>query len=209
VGAHGSVDEEGHGMWRERITDFARGLVHPAWGLSHCERTYRMTMRLAEDAGESVREPVVFAVAYLHDAGAFAEWCREGEPQYECSARAAELVMAETGFPAELRAAVVDVIRAHDFVRPPLPTPESRFFHDADMLDFMGAVGITRLLSIVGLEDWIPDVRAAVDQIRGFAETLPDKLVTDAAKRVAEGRRREMRTYLASLDAETARLAEV
>jgi hypothetical protein len=29
-------------------------------------------------------------------------------------------------------------------------------FHDADTLDFMGAIGVTRLLSIVGLDDWTP-----------------------------------------------------
>jgi uncharacterized protein len=196
-------------MWRDEIEDFARGLVHPAWGLSHCERTYHMTMRLAQAERVHVREPVVFAVAHLHDAGAFDPFCEGGEPQYECSARTAEEVLRATHFPDESAFVVVDVIRAHDFERPPLPLPESRCFHDADILDFMGAVGVTRLLSIVGLEDWTPDVRSAVEIIREFSRTLPGKLVTPSARGIAEERRLEMVAYLDSLDAETAELAEV
>lgn len=196
-------------MWRDGITDFARGLVHPAWGLSHSERTYRMTMRLAEAEHMHVREPVVFAVAYLHDAGAFATYRREGEPQYESSAVTAEEVLRRTGFPDEYAFVAVDVIRAHDFERPPLPVAESRCFHDADILDFMGAIGVTRLLSIVGIEDWTPHVANAVDIAREFSRTLPGKLVTKAAAPIAEERRHEMDAYLASLEAETAQLAEV
>ncbi len=196
-------------MWRDGIVDFARGLVHPAWGLSHCERAYRMTMELSAEEGMHVREPVVFAVAYLHDAGAFDPYRDEGQPQHECSARAAAEVLKAVRFPDEYAYIVLDCIRAHDFERPPLPISESRCFHDADILDFMGAVGITRLLSIVGIEDWVPDVRSAVEQIRRFSETLPAKLVTEAARRTAETRRREMLAYLDELDEETARLAEV
>ncbi len=196
-------------MWRDGIIDFARGLVHPAWGLSHGERTYRTTMEIAAGDAMHVREPVVFAVAYLHDAGAFDPYCTEGRPQHECSARAAAEVLDAVRFPDEYRYIVLDCIRAHDFERPPLPLSESRAFHDADVLDFMGAIGVTRLLSIVGTEDWMPDVRAAVEQVRAFAETLPAKLVTGTAQRMAEGRRAEMRAYLDELDAETSRLAEV
>ena len=196
-------------MWRDGIVEFGRGLVHPAWGLSHSERTYRMTIDLAEREGAAIREPVVFAVAYLHDAGAFDRWCVEGQPPYECSARAAEQVMRWTDFPEEHRSAVEDVIRAHDFERPPLDMPESRCFHDADILDFMGAVGMTRLLSIVGIEEWVPDVRAAVDQIRTFSDTLPAQLVTRSAAEVAAQRQAEMIVYLESLNAETQQLAEV
>lgn len=196
-------------MWREGIAEFARGLVHPAWGTAHCERTYRMTMDLAERDGAAVREAVVYAVSYLHDVGAFETWCVEGESQPECSARAAEQLLRWVDFPPVDRPDVLAIIRAHDFERPPLQLAESRYFHDADMLDFMGAVGVTRLLSIVGLEVWVPDVRAAVEQIRSFCEVLPGKLVTPAATGVARERRREMQAYLASLDAETAQLAEV
>lgn len=196
-------------MWRDGITQLARGLEHPAWGLAHCERTYRTTLELASAERVRVREPVVFAVAYLHDIGAFERYRHGGRPQYESSASAAEEILSDVGFPHDLDYVVVDCIRAHDFVREPLPLSESRCFHDADILDFMGAVGITRLLSIVGLEDWMPDVRSAVEQIREFADTLPGKLVTRSARDIAKSRGDEMLAYLESLDAETAQLAEV
>jgi uncharacterized protein len=168
-----------------------------------------MTLELAEREGVEVREPLAYAVAYLHDSGAFAPWRIDGLAQYECSAKCAENVLGMVGYPSSMGSDVVDIIRAHDFVRQPIPRAESRCFHDADILDFMGAVGVTRLLSIVGIEDWTPDVKSALDVIREFSQTLPDKLVTEAARQVGAERQREMQEYLESLDAETVRFAAV
>lgn len=196
-------------MWRKDIATFSRTLEHPAWGLSHCERTYREALDLAARDGASVREPAVFAVAYLHDAGAFPRWHREGLSQAEASAEAAAAILTQSAFPESERADVVAIIRSHDFERPPLTLAEARYFHDADMLDFLGAVGITRLFSIVGLEDWMPDTTAAVSAARDFAEKLPGKVVTDAGRTVAAERAIETQTWLAWLDAETAAFAEL
>jgi uncharacterized protein len=196
-------------MWRQQITSFLRGLEHPAWGLSHCERTYHETLSLAATEGLEVREPVVFAVCYLHDIGAFARFARRGMTAPQSSAAAAAEILVQSDFPREARTDAVAIIASHDFERPPLELPEARCFHDADMLDFLGAVGIARLLSIVGLEDWTPDAPTAVEVARDFAERLPGKLVTSAGRAVAVERTLETRTWLAWLDAETADLAEL
>lgn len=196
-------------MWRDGIVDFARQLDHPAWGIAHAERTYHTTLALGAADRVEVREPVAFAVAYLHDLGAFPRFAREGTPAYDVSADTAAELLADLSYPEEWRDDVVAIIRAHDFVRPPLALPESRCFHDADMLDFMGAVGITRLLAISGIEDWIAGPRQAVDTARAFADTLPDKLVTAAGRALAVERQLETRTWLAWLEGETAELAEL
>ncbi len=88
-------------------------------------------------------------------------------------------------------------------MRRPPDLAEARVFHDADMLDFLGAVGMVRLLAISGVEDWIPEPRAAVRVARQFAEELPGKLVLDAARRVAERRVAETYAFLGALDLET------
>lgn len=196
-------------MWRDEIARIARTLDHPAWGLTHCERTYHQTLALAAAEEAEVSEPVVFALAYLHDLGAFPAFQQPGASQAESSAIAAEALLRRTDFPATEKEDVVAIIRSHDFERPPLEIAEARCFHDADMLDFLGAVGVTRLLSIVGLEDWVPNPQAALDAARDFADSLPDKVVTRAARAVAAERALETRTYLAWLDAETAAFAEI
>lgn len=194
-------------MYRERIERFAEAFAHPSWGVSHCKRVYALASQIAAAEGLPVDDDVLHAVAYLHDAGAFEAWRIEGCAQAECSARAAEEVLPELGFPAEKLETVARIIRAHSFETPPDPSTEGRAFHDADILDFMGSVGVTRLLSIVGLEDWTPDVGSAVNVIAEFADTLPAKLVLPAAEDVAALRGAEMRVYLHGLREETAVLA--
>jgi len=194
-------------MYRDRIERFAEGFAHPSWGVSHCKRVYEVASTLAREEGLVVDDDVLHAVAYLHDAGAFDAWKVDGCDQAECSARAAEAVLPELDFPAAKTPIVAEVIRGHSFEFAPGPRPEARVFHDADILDFMGSVGVTRLLSIVGIEDWTPDVQTAVGVIAQFADELPPKLVLPAAEQLAATRGAEMRLYLYGLRQETAVLA--
>jgi HD superfamily phosphodiesterase len=85
----------------------------------------------------------------------------------------------------------------------PTSSVEAVLFHDADTLDFMGAIGIARLLSIVGLDDWTPDLSSAVKLIQRFTQELPEKLHTSQAKEMGEVRQAEMAAYLAALSSET------
>ena len=188
-------------MYREQIEQFATAFSHPSWGISHCRRVYGLAKRIGRTEGFELDDDILHAVAYLHDAGAFEEW------KVECSARAAEHLLPAAGFPAEKTDAVLEIIRAHSFDRPPADRPEARAFRDADILDFMGSVGVTRLLSIVGLEDWTPDVQSAVEVIEQFADELPNKLDLPTSHEIAATRGAEMRLYLHGLREETAVLA--
>ncbi|MBE0476997.1 MAG: HD domain-containing protein [Coriobacteriia bacterium] len=196
-------------MWRDEVVEVVGGLKHLAWGPSHCRRVYSMSAEIVGREGLEADDDVLFAVSWLHDIGTFPDHVVEGESPAECSARAAEGVLRGTDFPAGKIQAVTDIIRSHDFERPPLPRTEARVFHDADMLDFMGAIGITRLLAIVGLEDWTPDTRAAVDQMSSFADELPGKLVLGVARHIAHHRKAEMHEFLDELGEETEELASL
>jgi len=83
---------------------------------------------------------------------------------------------------------------------------ESKIFHDADTLDFLGIIGITRILSIVGKEDWTPNLKSAVDLIEKFSKDLPQNLYTDPAKEMGKSRQKEMLEYLDKLGNETNKL---
>lgn len=196
-------------MWRDELERFVERFPHPAWGPSHCRRVHALSRSLMEAEGVTGHDEVLLAVAYLHDLGAFEPYGTGGAEQAEHSARAAEEVLPSIGFPEERRGLVVEIVRGHGFDRDPGPRAEAQAFHDADILDFMGAVGVTRLLSIVGVEDWVPTSLEAVRIAEEFARTLPDRLVLDSASRLAERRRGETVDFLAYLREETAGFADL
>jgi hypothetical protein len=63
----------------------------------------------------------------------------------------------------------------------------------------MGDVGVMRILSIVGLDDWTPDLPAAIELIRRFRRDLPGSLVTGAAKELGAKRAAETEAFLAGV----------
>jgi hypothetical protein len=67
----------------------------------------------------------------------------------------------------------------------------------------MGAVGVTRILSITGSDNWTPDLKSAVELIQEFYNELPCKLITNEAKKIGEKRRLEMKGFLEQLKEET------
>ncbi|MGE5506953.1 MAG: HD domain-containing protein, partial [Chitinophagales bacterium] len=126
-------------MWRERLTRLAKELSHPAWGFDHGERVFRLALDLAGE--ETLDEEALFAAARLHDTGAFAPYRR---PRCDHALRSVEVapdLLAGAGFPMEKVALVQEIIRGHMFDAEPGPSREAVFFHDADTLDFLGAVG--------------------------------------------------------------------
>lgn len=67
----------------------------------------------------------------------------------------------------------------------------------------MGAVGIARLLSVVRLDDWTPDIRTAIPLVRRFNRQLPGKLRTAHAKELGRARQAEAPSFLTALSDET------
>jgi hypothetical protein len=95
--------------------------------------------------------------------------------------------------------AVKEIIDGHMFYREPSSRIEAIIFHDADVLDFMGFIGITQLLAIVGISDWTPDVKSALELIQKFSIELPEKLHTPLAQKIGDKRKNEMVSFLNGL----------
>jgi len=55
------------------------------------------------------------------------------------------------------------------FYTKPEDNIESKIFHDVDTLDFMGTIGITLILSILGIHDWISDLKNVLKLIERFS----------------------------------------
>jgi len=190
--------------WKQSVFTFAtEKLQHSAWGVSHSERDYLLAARLAAESKLEIDTDVLFAAAFLHDVGAFDAFRKEGVDHTD---RAAELVpdiLKGAGFPAEKTEKVQDAVRNHMYYRGDAKYSESIVLHDADTLDFLGNIGIARILSLTTRHRWATDLATAAKTLDGFNTDLPPKLMTNAAKKLAPARVAESKAFLESLKAET------
>jgi uncharacterized protein len=190
--------------WRIAVYDFCRAhLQHSAWGLAHAERNFLMAQQIAQEEKLTVDEDILFAAAFLHDVAAFEEFGKIAVDHTEHGAEVAGKFLAETAFPKEKIAGVQDAIREHMFYSKVGERPEAIALHDADTLDFLGYVGIARIISLTTRHRWATDLRAGIATIDKFSKELPPKLHTKAAKTIAEGRVAEMKAFLDGLDLQT------
>jgi uncharacterized protein len=185
--------------WKVTIYQLARTTFkHPAWGWQHSERNYRVALQLAQGDGLPVDGDVLFAASFLHDMGAF-QPCADPKMEHgDCAALESEAILRSAGFPMQKYAAAE---RGHMYYRDPGTQPEAIVLHDADSLDFLGAIGAARMLALTGSAK--PDFAPAVKSLRSFLNDIPPKLVTRTARAMAAVRVAEMRHFLDALNRET------
>jgi uncharacterized protein len=186
--------------WRRTVYDHANThLQHPSWGVRHSERNYVLGMALAEAEGMAVDADVLFAAAFLHDWGGIAPFATPGVDHAVRSVELAEPFLAEAGFPMEKFPAVRAAILGHMYDKEP-EGPEAVVLHDADALDFLGALGAARLLAATGDRG---DYDQALGRIQRFAVDIPPRLKTAAARNMAAERVAVMTDFLAQVRRET------
>lgn len=158
--------------------------------------------------------------ALLHDVGVIKEH-EEGGDHALYSAEIAAEFLGKAGLEEKTIEAVTYCIRTHRFSGGKSPeTIEARILQDADRLDALGAIGIFRsILSMgalrmlkhtTGLDKGSSKRTVYIDDpVEGFNEymrykpfTIPDRLNTDTAKRIAGERLKIMRLYLEALNLE-------
>ena len=71
-----------------------------------------------------------------------------------------------------------------------------RAFRDADVLDFLGTIGVARILSVTSREPFAPLLGGAVKMLETMAGSLPRKLLLPQAKRLGALRAREAARFL-------------
>lgn len=190
-------------MWKRKLLDITKQFEHPAWGISHFKRIYDLSLELAKAQNFDVDDDSLYAAAFLHDIGAFEPFSQKGKDHSDVAVETCDDILGSTDFPAEKVPLVKDIIRSHMFYVKPENNIESQIFHDADTLDFMGTIGITRILSIVGIDDWTPDLRSAIRLLERFSNDLPQSLITDKAQEIGKIRKKEMEEFLKNLANQT------
>ncbi len=190
--------------WRDSVRAFAEAhLQHTAWGPAHAQRDYEVTLALARAEGVTVDDDALYAAAYLHDMGGLPPYAKQGVDHGDRSAQLVDSVLRGTGFPMEKIELVKEIASHHQYYRPPDTLAVAMLFRDADILDFLGAIDIVRIVSLTKRERIAPDLPSAIEVIRKQMNEMPGRLQSDAAKREGERRVEEMRRFLDALSRET------
>jgi uncharacterized protein len=188
--------------WKVTIYHLARTkFLHPAWGWQHSERNYQVALRLAAGDGLHVDRDVLFAACFLHDMAAFPPYAKAGMEHGERAAQTSEAVLRDAGFPMSKFPAVQAAERGHMYYSNPGPLPEAIVLHDADSLDFLGAIGAARMIALTGEKS--RDFGAAISALRSLQHDVPSRLLTKTGRRIGAQRLAELQNFLDDLQRET------
>jgi len=195
--------------WRDKVTAFAaENFKHPAWGLSHSQRDYRLAREMAAADHVVLDDDVLFAAAYLHDMGAFPTWAEDKKEHGDVAAEKIDLVLGDTDFPKAKLDAVRAACRTHMFNFTPAG-PEARYLHDADALDWLGAIGVARLFALVENKGGKPAGPDIVKGLKSNQASASKGVVTPAGKARIPALIAEENAFLDALARETQDFSEL
>lgn len=194
--------------WRPRVQEFAaEHFKHPAWGYSHSIRDYRLARELAESDHVQIDDDVLFAAAYLHDMGMFAPWRDPKRDHADVAADTVASVLKETGFPTNKIAKVQNAIRTHMYDRTPQGA-EALYLHDADALDWLGAIGAARILALIDANGGNPQGPEVIPMLKSNLTEVPAHVLSPAGRARVPEREAELEQFLRTLRNETDNLRD-
>jgi hypothetical protein len=189
--------------WRASVRELAKShFKNPAWGYSHCLRDYALARELAAADHAAYDDDVLYAAAYLHDMAAFPPWEDVKVDHSDVGARLVDTVLKGTGFPMEKIDAVRGAIRTHMYYRDPVGA-EALYLHDADALDWLGAIGAARIIALVDPHGGSPDAPKAVAMLTDNLNKVPSRVLSPAGRARAPELKAELEKFLSDLKRET------
>lgn len=193
-------------QWKQTVYEFVQeNQQHTAWGLQHSERDYLLALELAEQEGLQLDLDVLFAAAFLHDMGAFQPFSARGNDHSQVAADAMTEILEPAGFPMHKLALVQGAALAHMYYSPVPDEPHAQVLHDADTLNFLGALGIARIISLTTRVDGMAqDLATAIATLENMSQQLPGTLVLATSLRMGQQRASEMQQFIESLRTQSA-----
>lgn len=208
-------------IWEQHFEEFLKRQEVPgarpdsSHGLEHVRRVVHVARSIG--AAEGARLEVVVPAAWLHDCVSVEKDSPDRPLASTFAADAARAFLAASAYPPEWLDDIHHAIRAHSFSAGVSPeTLEAKVVQDADRLDALGAIGLSRCLMVgerLGRALYDPDdpfcrqrtpddARSAIDHFYTKLLTLPATMQTRAG--VIEARRRAefLRSFLAQLETE-------
>ncbi len=184
----------------------------PAHDISHVQRVVQNTIRLTRE--ENGNAAVTVPAAWLHDCVSVAKDSPLREQASKLAATAAIRFLESINYPSELLPQIHHAIEAHSFsANIETNTLDARIVQDADRLEAVGAIGITRCFLTGGslgtalyepsdpfAENRDPDDRRyTLDHFYCKLLGLMETMKTEAGKAEAIKRTEYMRGFLGQL----------
>jgi HD superfamily phosphodiesterase len=206
VAADAAPAAAGTSDWRSVVSKFAQEhFNNPAWGYSHCLRDYQLARELAMSDHVTLDDDVLYAAAYLHDMAAFEPWQKSGVDHADQAATLVDTILKNTGFPMKKIEAVRGAIRTHMFDRTPVGA-EALYLHDADALDWLGAIGVARVFGLVDAKGGNPTGPQVVPMLESNLAKVPARVLSPAGKARLPERQEQLATFLRELRQQTQNL---
>lgn len=195
---HGFISQRTEKKVRNIILQYSKDMTagRLARGFDHCNRVYHIAKQLEDHYDDEV----LYAAAFLHDIIL-------SEPHQLQSAEKAEAILHEVGFNPEK----IEQVRLAILNHIPEGNPESKeakMLHDADILDSLGMVGITRLA--IGAFFWkgVKTMDKIIALIEEYKKRAGDRLVLPKSKELAREKIAFMEKALNQFEKEIAIVSE-
>ncbi|MFT6863159.1 MAG: hypothetical protein ACJAVK_001720 [Akkermansiaceae bacterium] len=195
----------------------SQGEGDPAHDPQHIERVVLNTRHLA--AVEDLALDILIPAAYLHDCVHVPKNSPQRSQASRLAADRALVFLQEQRYPAEYLEAIHHAITAHSFSAKITPeTIEAKVLQDADRIDALGAIGLSRCLMLGGHMGSLlynpndpfcqnratDDANFCVDHFFAKLLSLKDTMQTSAGKSLAKERTQFLNDFLDQLRTEIA-----
>ncbi|MDW1926566.1 HD domain-containing protein [Vibrio sp. 1733] len=186
--------------------------VDAAHDLKHVKRVVKTAKQLCKE--ESADIAIVLPAAYLHDCFTYPKDHPNRKESSIIAAKKAVAFLESIDYPQRYHDAIAHAIEAHSFsanIRP--NTLEAKIVQDADRLDALGAIGVTRCIQvstqfnvqlyndsdIFAEERELNDKQFTLDHFKTKLFKIAETMNTESARREAQKRKTFMQTYLEQL----------
>lgn len=168
------------------------------WAITHVRRL----LKLVDEIGaETPHDSQALTIAiYLHDWGAFPRYAQKGVEHALRSRQVAETeILPGMELSPAAKGVILETIERHDFRDPrPVTSNEGLLLREADMLDFLGVIGIVREFA------WGPkDLAVSLRRILAKRDAIQGRFSLPQARQMAQVRLERMAQTLRWLDEES------
>lgn len=186
--------------------------VDAAHDISHVQRVVKTAKKLAMEEGADLS--IVLPAAYLHDCFTYPKDHPNRKQSSIIAAKKAVAFLESIDYPQQYHDAIAHAIEAHSFsanIRP--NTLEAKVVQDADRLDALGAIGITRCIQVSSEFDAqlyddkdifaqqreLDDKQFTLDHFQTKLFKIAETMNTESARREAQKRKAFMQAYIEQL----------
>ncbi|EOI6605096.1 HD domain-containing protein [Vibrio parahaemolyticus] len=186
--------------------------VDAAHDIEHVKRVVKTAKQLCDEENADIA--IVLPAAYLHDCFTYPKDHPNRKQSSAIAAKKAIAYLESIQYPQHYHDAIAHAIEAHSFsanIRP--NTLEAQIVQDADRLDALGAIGVTRCIQVsthfnaqlyndndmFAKERELNDKQFTVDHFQTKLFKIVDTMNTESAKLKANKRKAFMQTYLKQL----------